>query len=384
EKLLSVGIGDFILASRKDLVVDVRWYLPSIVKSERQYQMIERANRLLGHVQKVEALLGHKLNITEEGLAESVESAIKKQIELHELKEVPLDPSQVDWHGVVQQSVFRRAPFARGETEKGFRDAVLLEIFCQITATLPKSPQTCRVVLLTNDQLLTEAAKARTSDRNNVFVVPELESLKTFLNALAAQLTQQMVDSLLPKAGAIFFEKDNAETLYYKADVWKKTKEKFDKVIRESPGAEFLVVLSAILITSEPTFLAKSGQTLSFSNRFLVQMEATKRVIKQPEWQPSAGVTSSVLSPQTPYFSLPNLPTLPDYSKISIGSLGRLVTQPSIVGIGVTPQPPTFEEIKQSGEHLFEATWTVTLKSNGTLVGAKLQDIEHKSTAWKA
>ncbi|MGE0700754.1 MAG: hypothetical protein AB7O57_16765, partial [Hyphomicrobiaceae bacterium] len=98
EKLLSVGIGDFILASRKDLVVDVRWYLPSIVKSERQYQMIERANRLLGHVQKVEALLGHKLNITEEGLAESVESAIKKQIELHELKEVPLDPSQVDWH----------------------------------------------------------------------------------------------------------------------------------------------------------------------------------------------------------------------------------------------------------------------------------------------
>ena len=138
DKLLATGISDFILSTRKDLEINVTWYLPSIVKAERQHQMTEKAIRLLAPLEKVETLLGHRLNITEESLRRSVEEVIKKQVALHGLKEVNLDHSKVDWQRMIEKSVFRLVPFARGETEKGFRDAVLLETFCQIVDTLPK------------------------------------------------------------------------------------------------------------------------------------------------------------------------------------------------------------------------------------------------------
>ena len=139
DKLLATGISDFILSTRKDLEINVTWYLPSIVKAERQHQMTEKAIRLLAPLEKVETLLGHRLNITEESLRRSVEEVIKKQVALHGLKEVNLDHSKVDWQRMIEKSVFRLVPFARGETEEGFRDAVLLETFCQIVDTLPKT-----------------------------------------------------------------------------------------------------------------------------------------------------------------------------------------------------------------------------------------------------
>ena len=45
--------------------------------------------------------------------------------------------------------------------------------------------------------------------------------------------------------------------------------------------------------------------------------------------------------------------------------------------------PSHVDEIKREGAHVFEATWTVTLKSNGSLVGSKLQKIDHLTTTWK-
>src|ERR1019366_6660619 len=46
--------------------LEVAWYLPEIVRHERQYQMQKKALELLPSVAKVETLLGIKLNITEE------------------------------------------------------------------------------------------------------------------------------------------------------------------------------------------------------------------------------------------------------------------------------------------------------------------------------
>src|SRR4051794_10127932 len=55
--------------------LEVLWYLPEIVRHERQYQMQRRALELLPSLIKVETLLGFKLNINEEVLFERVERA---------------------------------------------------------------------------------------------------------------------------------------------------------------------------------------------------------------------------------------------------------------------------------------------------------------------
>jgi hypothetical protein len=70
-----------------------------------------------------------------------------------------------------EKSVFRLPPFDVGESEKGFRDAILVETFCQLVKTLPKTPAICRIVLLSSDELLLEAATNRLHDRNNIFLL---------------------------------------------------------------------------------------------------------------------------------------------------------------------------------------------------------------------
>jgi hypothetical protein len=372
------GISDFILKSKKELDLDVHWYLPWIVKAERKYQMAEKAYRYLPQLEKLEKLLGHQLGITSDTLSARVDEAIKKNIDRHGMKEVGLTPSLVDWQRMIERSVSRQAPFERGENEKGFRDAILLEIFCQLINTLPKSPQTCRIVLLTNDGLLATAARERVLDRNNIILIADLESLKTMLNALAAELTQETVASLLPKASELFFEKDNNDSLYFKMDVWKKTLEKFRDMIYQPPAPEFSVTLDGILIHSTPTFLSKTGQTLQFADQFTLKMAATKRVPK-----PSLAVPWNRLAPQplqmAPSYTLPSSPD------------NTFVLQPSpfrtsnpfegIISGAIAPQE--FDEVKREGEHVFRVTWTVTLKANGTLVGAKLQGIDHVSSSSK-
>jgi hypothetical protein len=66
----------------------------------------------------------------------------------------------------------------------------------------------------------------------------------------------------------MFFEKSDSETLFYKAEVRKKTEEKFGAKILAPPEPGFSVKPGGALITVKPTFLAKSGQTLTFSNHF--------------------------------------------------------------------------------------------------------------------
>ncbi|MFY9527496.1 MAG: hypothetical protein WBC04_08570 [Candidatus Acidiferrales bacterium] len=51
--------------------LEIQWYLPELVRHERQYQMQKRALELLPAIGKVEKLLGHKLAITEETLLDT-------------------------------------------------------------------------------------------------------------------------------------------------------------------------------------------------------------------------------------------------------------------------------------------------------------------------
>ena len=372
DKLLSSAISELIVGANDRLDLNVEWYIPWIVKSERQFQMLDRAKRLLPHLEKVERLLGHQLGITEEVLRTRVEEAIKKQIELHQMKEIGLDPMQVDWQKMIERSVFRQAPFERGETEKGFRDAILLEAFCQLASTLPRTPQVCRIVLLSSDGLLAGAARERTLDRNNVVVVNDLESLKTMLNALAAEVTQELIATLLPKASNIFFEAKDSNTLFFKAGVQQKALEQFGKIVREPPAPDFIVRTTGLFVAATPTFLAKKGQSLEFSNRFTFKVEATKRAQRQPA---SLGLLSGI---KTPGFDTSQLD--PSGLRISTPPSSYLDALIGSVGADALPQA---EEIKREGEHVFEATWSVTLTAKGKLIAPKLQTINYKSSKWE-
>ena len=234
DRLIAVDLSEFISKSF-DNDPKPQWYIPAVVTGERRFQMIERANRLLPQLDKVEKLLGHNLGITGDVLSTRVDEAIKRQIDAHNLHEVGFDQSLVDWQEMVRRSVLRQPPFGTGESEKGFRDAVVLETFCQIVSELPKSSQACRVVLLSNDERLVEAAQERMAERSNVTFARDLDTVKTILNALASEITQDAVNELLPHASDLFFKVDEKKALYYSAEVGEKIRSTFGDVLKKIP-----------------------------------------------------------------------------------------------------------------------------------------------------
>ena len=158
-----------------------------------------------------------------------------------------LDSSKVDSEDLLGRSVQRRPPFDPGEKEKGFRDAIVLETFYQIIEDLPKSPQSCRVILISGDQLLTDAARERAGARSNVTVIGDLEEVRTMLNALASALTQEMIGRMVPIASEKFFTAGNQTTLYYKANIGDFIETSFRKELASRPDSFTTTTIKRVL-----------------------------------------------------------------------------------------------------------------------------------------
>ena len=188
-----------------DLVIN--WYLPEVVRHERQYQMYQSAYELLGPVQKLEKVLGHNLNITQENLEQRVKSVIDEKLSSFNIQVLRLETSEVNWHGMMLDSAYRRAPFQGGQKEKGFRDALVAEAFVQLVSQSPSTPRVCRIVLVCADNLLIQALRNRLPTADNVRIVKTLEELKGLINTLASEVDEKFIGEIAEKAGKLFFEK---------------------------------------------------------------------------------------------------------------------------------------------------------------------------------
>ena len=415
DKLIKEELSEFILSTVDRAEFNVTWHLPDMVRAERKHQMLIRAERLIPQLEKVESLLGHKFGISKETLDDRVEVVISRETTRHNLQLRSLDVSKVDWNDLISRSVQRRPPFDPGEKEKGFRDAIVLETFGQIIEDLPKSPQSCRLVLMSGDRLLTEAAQERASGRSNITYTGDLEEIQTMLNALASALTQEAVDKILPAASALFWTKDDKSTLYYKETVAAKISEKFPKELAAIPAGFTRSITKQVLIRA-PAFLSKANQRLTFSSRVTHEVEATKTVWRPPSaLQTTGGLLAGIGVPSTnsAVNSSGSGVTGPSTNAglFNAGMLGSSfrTTGPSASnitpGIGAlagtssggfslplassqhlsnpSPPPSVPEEIRRAGRHVFEVFWSATLMANGTIKNAKIENIEHKISAWE-
>jgi hypothetical protein len=389
DKLICAEISSFIQKSLPDLGTQIHWYIPEIVKGERKFQMLERATKLLPTLGKLELLLGHALGITEDVLQSRVDEAIKRQIDSHSLKEIVADYSQIDWTRIVNAAVMRLPPFEPGEKEKGFRDAIVLEGFFQLAESLPKSPTSARIVLLSGDKLLADAAQGRIGDRTNITIAPDLDTLKSLLNAIASQLTQETVEKIVPRANELFFKPQDKETLYYQWEIRKKIDEEFRDQMRESPDSKFSVKVEKTLV-GPTTFLSKEKQRLILSSKIVFQVAASERIAEpvlvqadDPRMFPT--VTPSIGAGQ---FGVPMGTASPLVVRSNQPMGGPAFGRPAVgLGLGLygaAAQDYTWREIvRRRGNKSFDVIWGVTLMRNGSLSNSKFDKIEFRSSTWE-
>ncbi len=384
--LIKSAVAELIEENSDHIDLKLSWYLPDVVRHERQYRMEKIALELLPHIEKVERLLGNKLAITDGLLKTRVNETVETAIRTHKFNVLQVQPKEVDWIKMMLDSVYRRPPFDPGEREKGFRDALIVEAFVQLVDASPATPSRCLIVLATDDKLLGDAVKFRTSDKANVRIVTSVGELEGLINTLISKATEKFVAEFQTKASSYFFEQNDESTLYYKEGIRTRISREFSTELASVPRND-LLRKNGIWYIGTPNFLRKVRRRMYWVTKVTVEAELYKyvetikdngRITSIPTSASAITSTSSGTVPNVvnPFFFGPTPGSdvgspFPAFGE-AIGSLSRLFP-PFLSGT---------RELVGKGNSLFQVEWSISISTKGRLSAPKIENINHTGTSW--
>ena len=339
-------------SSHRDLAVS--WYLPRVVVDERQYQMQQRALKLLPNLEKLERLLDHKLNITPDILATRVEAAINDQIEKMSITVLDLDTNAVDWPDVITRAVRRDPPFEAGDTEKGFRDCLIAQTFFQLVRDSPTTPGHCRLAVVTSDERLAEYVREETNEAKNVRVLGSVDDLESLINTLVAEVTEEFVSALKSRVQTFFFEEETESGLYYKEGLEDRLTEEFghelEEVLNEGEHRE-----NGAWWIDAPVFNRKKRQ--------------------RTYWITTITVDAKLFTYQHPTVPTSSMPLrLADFGQVAPGIDWKELLVGSL-------QSPEKQEIR-TGRTKFQVNWSVNITQSDRLTSPLIGKLELIGTEW--
>jgi hypothetical protein len=365
-----------VIADARYPDLEILWYLPEIVRHERQYQMQAEALKLRHAINKIERLLGLNLALTDALLLHHVETKIQEKEKQLGLQEIKLDHSSVDWPKLIHSAVYRTPPFEAGEKEKGFRDALVAESFLQLLSSSPKTPSLCRVVLITSDGLLAQAVKERIADSPNASILANVEELKGLINTIVSNVGEEFIGQLKPKASKLFFvSSEDKETVFYRERIRERIKEKFQSELETKPqGTAFRE--NGTWHIDRPNFSRKEGRRVFWTSRIEIELDA-----------------GTVVSENEPQSSL-YFPTLQNlYSQPGSQLIAPPQQDPSLTPITFFSQPFTLQNalqkidsrslvsekrvISHKGRDIFEVLWSTEVTMSKELKKPVIEDITH-------
>lgn len=375
--LLNAKVSDLIKSYSHVSDLTVTWYLPQVVVQEREYQMLEKGKDLLSPVQKLERLLGHNLNITKEIVHDRIRKTIEDQIKENHIKIIDLNLDSIDWNKIVNKSTYRLPPFDKGEREKGFRDALISESFMQLIEAAPKTPQICRIVLVTNDDLLETDLVHKTTNLTNVKIYKDIEDVKSLINTLASQVQEGLIDKIKDKASRYFFEKGNNDCLYYKEKIYDKIEDRYqDKLNELHPEADSRT--NGTIYISPPRFFSKKGQRITWKTRINIASKAYKKIVSGSSTALGLGLTGPYAIPTT--FGLAQHHESPH----ALGLTQPFaIPEPSTAFHGLTSSLIDKDKLIADGRTTFEITWSILVTTNYKFRNPKIDSVDFIEINWE-
>jgi hypothetical protein len=343
--------------------IQINWHVPEIVIKERTYQMNKKGLELLISIQKLERLLGHNLNITEEIIASRINETINKQVEDLSVRTVKIDTSKVNWESIIHSAIFRHAPFEDGEKEKGFRDALVLESLKQVISNYPSSKNSCRTVLITKDGLLHNSATKFSSELSNVNVFNSLEELSSLINVLNSEIKEELINSISLIAKNLFYDKEDKAGLYYSEEIFKRISDEYKKELNLKPE-EADERINGRIFLHNPGFEKKVHQRIYWKSILEVEFENFKNTYHQPFG----------FSKDYPVISVLTSGVISGFSALT---KTHLPADPSLGTVEIKK-----EKISE-GRTKFEILWSVTLTTKQKLTKPKIESINFIETMFK-
>jgi hypothetical protein len=359
--LVNKNTADFITENSDFTDLKTSWHLPDIVIKERIFQMTNKGNELLLSVNKLEKLLGHNLNITEDIIIDRVGSAIENQLTKHSLNRIDLNIDNINWDRIITNSVNRIAPFENSQKEKGFRDALILEALEQLVINSPKTPKICRIAFICDDTLLNEAAKERLKDYTNIRFLSNLTSLKGLINVLVSEIEESIINQISQTASDMFFIPQDEKTIYYKENIRERIKELYSVELHAFPDKFSTKIELGTWYITPVNFIKKVKQRIWLSSQIEVDMTSYKtenRPIKKPSFM-RIGQSSSI-------------------ANVSIGNKYGLMQ--STYPDEMIDMPVSIENMK--GKSIYDVIWSVTYGTNKKIINPKIERIDFIENEW--
>lgn len=280
-ELLRDSVKSFINENSRHSDFSIKWYLSNIVVGERRYQMQKKASEFLPQVKKLERLLDHNLNITNEILIDRVNIAIDNQMSSMGISEITLDTNNVNWEMLITRAVDRLPPFDTKENEKGFRDSLIAESFFQLVNNSPSTPAICRIIFVTEDERLTEYLKECTRENKNVQILANLSELESLINTLVSQVKEEFIAEIKYLISGYFFNIKDKAGLFITENISEKIKKLYGEELTSVPNEELFREEGSWFIGG-PVFIKKVRQRLYWSTNIKVDSKLYKYEFKTP------------------------------------------------------------------------------------------------------
>lgn len=213
---------------------DLSLYIPEVVEGEIIFQQtgsalkfFERANNQFDSLRGVtDQAYPHR--VTKSRVIDDVKARFDKWKRNKKAQVIKTPFDKICWESIVEGAVLRKPPFsndtAKGESEKGFRDAVILETVVDFTS---ESDQ--QVVFLCNDSLLRKESELRLLHSFKFSAYSSLKEFESYLRLKNEEIEKQRVNALTDKAMKKFFTFNDFNSLAYKEKINKKIPELFEK-----------------------------------------------------------------------------------------------------------------------------------------------------------
>ncbi len=384
--LLRQEIADLVDANQGDIHLEIEWILPEVVLNERLHQMRREAFALLPSLVRLERVIGHPMNITEAVISQRISEAVDRQVADHKLVVRQASYGHVDWQRLVGDALNRRPPFEI-KSEKGFRDAIIAETFLQLVDASPDQPQRCRIVLLTNDALLTQAVKGRIAGRSNVRIFSSVDELKGLINTLISTVPEDYVTRMQEKAEEYFLKSQNPDKGFiYDMEVQDAVRTKCNDQLSAKPAGTARRSNGTWQLTP-PRFVRKEGQRMFWASRFLIEAKAYKEI---PGQQVALETLTGINLASSYKTSWPS--AVPIWGESIPGTTVNVSSIPSGFYGGGVPQPAGVklssllgnDTLAATGKTVVDVNWSASVNVKGVFSKPKIESIEFVETIWES
>lgn len=224
-------VSDKFLAKWDDCakLANLRFLIPEIVRSERLYQLASGAKDSLANAAKNFDSLAKVSGVSTvslpsiDAIKAGIESRFAEWAKAKAVEIVPLPYGTISWPKVVNDAIWRNAPFSPAregkDSEKGFRDCLILETLAGVVLEAD-----AQVILISGDTLLRESAIAR-FDSNLFAAYENLEGFYSYLTVTRTQMAEaerQTAQKIIQAAPKVFYSADNPKCVYTSFNIYQR------------------------------------------------------------------------------------------------------------------------------------------------------------------